>query len=30
VVEEYAVLRYCWTLRWLHPAHLNPHLTPMS
>jgi hypothetical protein len=22
VVEEYAALRYCWTLRWLPPAHL--------
>ena len=23
IFEEYAVLRYCWTLRWLHPAHLT-------
>src|ERR1700759_2163259 len=30
VVEECAVLRYCWTLRWLHPAHLTRHLTPWS
>jgi len=26
VFEEYAVLRYCWTLRWLLPAHLTRHL----
>jgi len=29
VVEECAVLRYCWTLRWLPPA-LLPALTPWS
>jgi hypothetical protein len=23
LVEECAVLRYRWTLRWLHPAHLT-------
>ena len=30
VVEECAVLRYCWTLRWLPPAHLTRHMTPWS
>jgi hypothetical protein len=29
-VEECAVLRYCWTLRWLHPAHIIPYLTAWS
>ena len=30
VVEECAVLRYCWTLRWLPPALLTRHMTPWS
>jgi hypothetical protein len=29
-VEEFAVLRYCWTLRWLHPAHLGFHAAPTT
>ena len=30
VVEEYCILRYCWTLRWLPPAHPHLYLTLWS